>query len=38
MPYPQNLQTAQEVEAVVRAGGAVPATCAIIAGVPHVGM
>lgn len=34
----QNLQTAKEVEAVVRAGGAVPATIAILGGVPHVGL
>jgi pseudouridine-5'-phosphate glycosidase len=32
MPYPQNLTTALEVEAVVRASGAVPATIAIIEG------
>lgn len=38
MPYPQNLQTALEVEAVVRAGGAVPATIAILSGIPHVGL
>jgi hypothetical protein len=37
MPYPQNLQTALEVEEVVRAGGAVPATIAIIAGECCVG-
>jgi len=38
MPYPQNLQTALEVEEVVRAGGAVPATIAIIAGQPCIGL
>lgn len=38
MPYPQNLQTALEVEAVVRRGGGVPATIAILGGVPHVGL
>lgn len=32
MPYPQNVQTAREVEAVVREHGAVPATVAIIGG------
>lgn len=37
MPYPQNLQTALEVEAEVRQSGAVPATIAILAGVPHIG-
>jgi hypothetical protein len=38
MPYPQNLQTAQEVEAVVRQHGAVPATIAIIAGQCCIGL
>jgi pseudouridylate synthase len=38
MPFPQNLQTAREVEAVVRANGAVPATIAILGGIPHVGL
>uniref|UniRef100_A0A0E0LWM2 Pseudouridine-5'-phosphate glycosidase n=1 Tax=Oryza punctata TaxID=4537 RepID=A0A0E0LWM2_ORYPU len=38
MPYPKNLQTAMEVEAVVRENGAVPATIAILDGVPHVGL
>ena len=38
MPYPQNLSTAQEVEAVVRENGAVPATIAILSGVPHIGL
>ena len=37
MPYPKNLQTAVEVEAVVRDTGAIPATIAILDGVPHVG-
>jgi pseudouridine-5'-phosphate glycosidase len=37
MPYPKNLQTAVEVEAVVRETGAVPATIAILDGLPHVG-
>lgn len=37
MPYPKNLQTAMEVEAIVRENGAVPATIAILNGVPHVG-
>jgi pseudouridine-5'-phosphate glycosidase len=37
MPYPKNLQTAMEVEAIVRENGAVPATIAILDGVPHVG-
>ncbi len=38
MPYPQNVETALKVEALVREGGAVPATVAIIAGVPTVGI
>ncbi len=38
MPYPQNLQTALEVEAVVRAHGAVPATIALVAGRLRVGL
>eukprot|EP00798_Chlamydomonas_sp_ICE-L_P014411 gene14411-20405_t len=38
MPYPQNLQTALEVEAVVLSQGAVPATIAIIEGQPCIGL
>ncbi|WP_245504166.1 pseudouridine-5'-phosphate glycosidase [Lichenihabitans psoromatis] len=38
MPYPENLETAQAVEAVVRQGGAVPATIAIMDGVFRVGI
>lgn len=38
MPYPQNLEVAQEVEATVRANGATPATIAIVAGKVHVGL
>jgi pseudouridine-5'-phosphate glycosidase len=38
MPFPQNLETAQGVEAVVRAGGAVPATIAILDGHIAVGL
>ena len=30
MPYPQNLEVAQQVEADVRAAGAVPATMAVL--------
>lgn len=37
MPYPQNLETAKEVEAIVRQNGAVPATIAILDGVPCIG-
>ncbi|QNO15676.1 pseudouridine-5'-phosphate glycosidase [Alkalicella caledoniensis] len=38
MPYPKNLETALEVEEVVRAGGAIPATIAILDGVIKVGL
>ncbi|KAL8457315.1 hypothetical protein ACS0TY_035241 [Phlomoides rotata] len=34
MPYPQNLETAKEVEAIVQQNGAIPATIAILDGVP----
>jgi len=38
MPYPQNVETARAVEAEVRAGGAVPATIAVLAGRIHIGL
>ncbi len=38
MPYPDNAETARAVEAAVRAGGAVPATIAIIDGALCVGL
>ncbi|MGB1236177.1 MAG: pseudouridine-5'-phosphate glycosidase [Planktomarina sp.] len=38
MPYPQNLETAQLVEATVVENGAVPATIAVIDGTLHVGL
>ena len=38
MPYPANLETARSVEAVVREHGAVPATIALVDGVPRVGL
>lgn len=38
MPYPQNLETAQLVEADIRAAGAVPATIAVLEGQLHVGL
>ncbi|MGE0119762.1 MAG: pseudouridine-5'-phosphate glycosidase [Dongiaceae bacterium] len=38
MPYPQNLATARAVEAILRAGGAVPATIAILDGRLKVGL
>jgi pseudouridine-5'-phosphate glycosidase len=38
MPYPQNLAMASEVEALVRAEGATPATIAVIDGVIRIGL
>lgn len=38
MPYPQNVQTAIEVEAIVREEGCVPATIAVSRGNIHVGL
>ncbi|MGP3696451.1 pseudouridine-5'-phosphate glycosidase [Rhodobacter sp. NSM] len=38
MPYPQNVETAREVEAEVRAAGAVPATIAVMDGRIRVGL
>jgi pseudouridine-5'-phosphate glycosidase len=38
MPYPQNLEMAKNVEAVVRKNGAVPATIAIMDGRFAVGV
>jgi pseudouridine-5'-phosphate glycosidase len=38
MPYPQNVQTAREVEQVIRDAGAVPATIAVIDGKICVGL
>ncbi|MEL3973541.1 pseudouridine-5'-phosphate glycosidase [Rossellomorea oryzaecorticis] len=38
MPYPQNVQTAREVEDIIRAGGAVPATIAILNGQIKIGL
>ncbi|KAK7272960.1 hypothetical protein RIF29_14005 [Crotalaria pallida] len=38
MPYPQNLETAKQVEAIVRENGAIPATVAILDGTPCVGL
>jgi len=38
MPYPQNLEVAQQVEADVRAAGATPATIAVLDGALHVGL
>jgi len=38
MPYPQNVEMATEVEGIVRAGGATPATIAVLDGVCCVGL
>ena len=38
MPYPKNIETAREVEGVVRAAGAVPATIAVMDGRFRVGL
>ncbi len=38
MPYPQNVQTALNVEKIIRDNGCVPATIGIIDGVPIIGM
>jgi pseudouridine-5'-phosphate glycosidase len=38
LPRPDNLRIAREIEQSVRAGGAVPATIAVVDGEPHVGL
>lgn len=38
MPYPKNVQTAREVEQLIRDGGAVPATVAVLHGLPRIGL
>jgi pseudouridine-5'-phosphate glycosidase len=38
MPYPQNVAMAREVEQIVRDGGAVPATIAVLNGRPTIGL
>ena len=38
LPYPHNLNTARAMEAVVRTEGAVPATIAVLSGIPTVGL
>ncbi len=38
LPRPDNRAAADDVESAVRAGGAVPATIAVLDGVPHVGL
>jgi pseudouridine-5'-phosphate glycosidase len=38
MPYPDNVAMAREVEAIIRSHGVTPATIAMLAGVPHIGL
>ncbi|MCZ7532477.1 MAG: pseudouridine-5'-phosphate glycosidase [Acidimicrobiia bacterium] len=38
MPYPQNVEMATDVERIIREGGAVPATIAVLDGSPRVGL
>ena len=38
MPYPHNVAMAREVEQIVRDGGAVPATIAVLGGRPTIGL
>lgn len=38
LPQPRNLEVARELELLVRDGGAVPATIAVLDGVAHVGL
>lgn len=38
LPRPQNLETAERLESIVRDGQAVPATIAVLEGVMHVGL
>ncbi|KAI7851035.1 Indigoidine synthase A family protein [Circinella umbellata] len=38
MPYPQNVQTAGDVQDIVRSQGAIPATIAILDGRVHIGL
>lgn len=38
LPWPDNLAIARELEEIVRAGGAVPATIAVVDGTVHVGL
>ncbi|MEZ5220283.1 MAG: pseudouridine-5'-phosphate glycosidase [Ilumatobacteraceae bacterium] len=38
MPYPQNVEMATTVERIIRDGGAVPATIAVLEGRPRIGL
>ncbi|RKP30348.1 Indigoidine synthase A like protein, partial [Metschnikowia bicuspidata] len=37
-PHPQNLEIAHQLQQKIRSNGCIPATCAFIKGVPHVGL
>ena len=38
MPYPKNVETARDVESIIRSHGAIPATIAILNGKVHIGL
>ncbi|MFT4683109.1 MAG: pseudouridine-5'-phosphate glycosidase, partial [Yoonia sp.] len=38
MPYPKNMETALKVEKIVRDGGVIPATIAVMNGQIHIGL
>lgn len=38
MPYPQNLETANAVESIIRQNGAIPATIAVVGGALKIGL
>src|SRR5262245_59483550 len=38
LPWPDNLETAREAEEAVRGSGAVPATIAVLGGIPRIGL
>ncbi|MFK7919475.1 MAG: pseudouridine-5'-phosphate glycosidase [Ilumatobacter sp.] len=38
MPFPQNVEMATEVERIIRDGGAIPATIAVLDGRPRIGL
>lgn len=38
LPYPRNLEVGHALESEIRAGGAIPATVAVLAGEPRVGL
>src|SRR5262249_15066859 len=38
LPWPANVETAREAEAAIRGAGAIPATVAVLSGVPRIGL